>query len=889
MIVKKVASKNQSSYLALGGYLLDRDNDFNVGKKVASYRFDNCNFEQDDMQSNIKEILNTQSLNTRAKGDKTLHLIVSFNENERPDETIIYQIIDELCQSLKMGDHQRLSVIHDNTNNLHAHIAINRIHPQTLKIANPKNDVLILQDKAVELEKKFNLMQERHHSKKNEFDIDLLQLKIEEKESQAYLPHFQSGLENWLKVKAFDEINAVLKSEQCTFSDIQSVLSKYNVNFRERRRGFVIQSDTSPFFIKASKFHRELSKNALEKRFGTIQLEIPNKKHNPLWNEYLTTINANKEQKQKQLDLLYKQIKIYRKYKQLQKLKEKLEEVKSVRVKYRHQNFKEFLIKKGFDGDQEAINLFRRSKPKPNENDNVIRGTKIESNYKILENPNYVTKQGYFIYADKTKSNKIVDKGEFLKCNINSNDDRLILKMLEFAMQKYGQNLSIKGDDKFKKRLIEVADKYQLKCNFLDEKMLSLYNKPIEEHIKDCLSTKIIEKIDLSIQELTVTKDIQESDSLKKKIKSMDKVYLKLSKNQAIFENDLLNFLDEKDIKNLDMIDSRVKKQVFKVNETNKEGIYILNRLILNEMDEGIQKEKFKSFMYLVDKGRIDTITLDFYRFNGIENLQSFCDSYNMQITDVVERELTLDYTQHNFQYLKNSLKQDMQPQQKQKIVENIENFRKQQESSSTYQTKEALKDILLVSMYKCLKRSKQVDLQEKNRLEKIAIQLHKTYSKTFSKNYLFETEIRRFLDDSILSELDLTMFEKFSKKAFTVQDNFKAINAINNYILDRMDEGEEKRRFKSFMYLVDKGRIDTITLDFYAKRVDIDSFIKEYDMKTIKIIQTAKVLDFSRNKIFAKEKLNATQKERVLEAINQMKKPVENRKTIENSNGMEI
>ncbi|OCR85630.1 DNA polymerase, partial [Campylobacter fetus subsp. testudinum] len=167
MIVKKIIFKSQtkSSFKNLSNYILDEDNEHakvlvdyildtkNDMDKVEAYHFTNCSF--DDNKDNIKEIVMTQQLNTTTKQDKTMHLVVSFKEDERPDIKTLYAIEDEIALALGMKDHQRLSAVHSNTNNLHIHIAINKVNPNTLKVINPYNDVKILQELAVNLEKKY--------------------------------------------------------------------------------------------------------------------------------------------------------------------------------------------------------------------------------------------------------------------------------------------------------------------------------------------------------------------------------------------------------------------------------------------------------------------------------------------------------------------------------------------------------------------------------------------------------------------------------------------------------------------------------------------------------------------------------------------------------------
>lgn len=62
---------------------------------------------------------------------------VSFQANERPDEQTLQAIESRLCDGLGFGDHQRISVVHTDTDHLHIHIAINKIYPTRYTLHDP--------------------------------------------------------------------------------------------------------------------------------------------------------------------------------------------------------------------------------------------------------------------------------------------------------------------------------------------------------------------------------------------------------------------------------------------------------------------------------------------------------------------------------------------------------------------------------------------------------------------------------------------------------------------------------------------------------------------------------------------------------------------------------
>ncbi|MFD2274780.1 relaxase/mobilization nuclease domain-containing protein [Undibacterium arcticum] len=63
----------------------------------------------------------------------TLHYILSWPEREVPDTQAIFAAARSTLKALGMSDHQYIIAIHGNTDNIHAHIAANRVHPITYK------------------------------------------------------------------------------------------------------------------------------------------------------------------------------------------------------------------------------------------------------------------------------------------------------------------------------------------------------------------------------------------------------------------------------------------------------------------------------------------------------------------------------------------------------------------------------------------------------------------------------------------------------------------------------------------------------------------------------------------------------------------------------------
>lgn len=71
-------------------------------------------------------------MNTRC-ADPVYHFILSWPEHEKPETKDIFKAAEHAIKSLGFEDHQYVIAVHANTDNIHCHIAMNRVHPVTYK------------------------------------------------------------------------------------------------------------------------------------------------------------------------------------------------------------------------------------------------------------------------------------------------------------------------------------------------------------------------------------------------------------------------------------------------------------------------------------------------------------------------------------------------------------------------------------------------------------------------------------------------------------------------------------------------------------------------------------------------------------------------------------
>lgn len=666
MIVKKIkAKKNKSSFKNLSDYILDSKNDNakvlidymldvnNEMEKVEGYFFSNCSFE--DSQSNIKEIINTQKLNTTSKQDKTLHLVVSFQEDECPNIDTLKQIEVYLMKSIGMQHHQRLSVVHTNTNNLHMHIAVNKVDPITLKVVNPYNDVYKLQQAAMEIEKKFNLKADNHL------------INIEKISNKYYIHSDTISFEDWAKSKIAKEAKAILENKDSTFADIVKLLSQHDLEFRERRKGFCISSKNEKLFCKASSVYKGLSKQALLKRFGSLDISNTtiqdkqekakyrydrppaNNDKNNLWQEYSQLEAAKKTQKVKELFELKAKRSLLGRLSPAEKSHYKAffaQERAKIYQKFKSISYRDFLVNAALNGNEEAVMTLRKSTPAPSKDENNLYSSLGKDNPKIFQNVSYISKEGYAVYKDG--SNKVVDKGNFIKASMHAGSKEILLDMLLMSIDRFGNKLDITGDNNFKKEVLNIASEYNIDVEFADKNMQAIHEinrcKKIEQESKKAILSIVSASIDRLNSKANAT-DASKNGELK----ILKRIQKKASLNKAsFFAGDLKNLgfaLKEIDTMQTNIVN--VSIDGFVVNDKNLAGIWAMNdeikKALTGKQDKADELARFLKFTHLLENtDKIKDIALGFYENKKI-NTKYYAAKFDMEIEKIDKTASVID------------------------------------------------------------------------------------------------------------------------------------------------------------------------------------------------------------------------------------------------------
>ena len=254
-------SPENDDYRRLARYIADASHD---GEKCLLHWCAGCWSGDDEYELAISEVEATQALNTRVTKEKTYHLIISFRpEDEAKLSPEVFRDVElEFAKALGFEEHQRHCGVHKNTDNIHIHVAYNKIHPERRICRTPYFDYPVRDRICRELERKYGL------SADNGRDPDLD--KPLNDAALAFEAH--TGQESFLSYTQRHKSDILASLEKALdWAACHQAFGKFGLTLKPHGNGLIIQSHDGRHSIKASSFDRSISKAKLENRFGSFK------------------------------------------------------------------------------------------------------------------------------------------------------------------------------------------------------------------------------------------------------------------------------------------------------------------------------------------------------------------------------------------------------------------------------------------------------------------------------------------------------------------------------------------------------------------------------------------------------------------------------------------
>ena len=527
MIAKKSARRRdcQSSFKTLAAYIL---RGITKDEPAPHVRLTNCGFDQ--AWAAIKEIEAAQALNTTSRADKTYHLIVSFRTEDNPTPEQLADCEEELCRALGYDEHQRISAVHTDTEHVHMHVAINKVHPDTLRNVTPLKDFYKLDEACRILERRHGLSQDnridRSQRQEKGQGPQAVSVKAREMEAHGGLVSF----ENWIRGEPKSALTAALETAP-TWHSLHARLARFDLEIRPRGAGLVIKTRRGNESIKASALGRQFSMTALQERIGPyefprhstrrqrphtayhVQPVHVGAKTSPLWaswqaerEEYdkaRTKIDDLREQRGKWKEekrqayqrqrarVLADPLLGWRQKRQLcdalrqrrlvesqQAYRQHQAAVHDVYRQHRARGWQTYLIDEATAGNVEALKMLKARaakgkglsllqdaapKPAPRKALGAFVG-RLHAAHVFPRMAPKVLKTGEVIYD--LQGARLRDTGGRLYLEADRKDG--VAAALRMARTKYGDRLSIEGDEVFKRAVVETAARHDMAVTFAD-------------------------------------------------------------------------------------------------------------------------------------------------------------------------------------------------------------------------------------------------------------------------------------------------------------------------------------------------------------------------------------------------------------------------------------
>ena len=231
------------------------------GEKVGGVRVTNCN--TDDPAAATTLIEATQAVNTRSRTDKTYHLVFSFPPGEEPPLEVLHKIEDELVAAIGFSDHQRISAVHIDTDHLHVHVAINKVHPKGFQNIEPYFDKKKLMEACERLEIEHGLQRTNHGLTGQQTKKEKEQARLKDKVAQA---EAHSGIETLVGYVTREVAPAMREAKD--WPQLHATLAKHGLQIKQRGAGLVIGNGAT--WVKASQCDRSFSMKALTDKLGAF-------------------------------------------------------------------------------------------------------------------------------------------------------------------------------------------------------------------------------------------------------------------------------------------------------------------------------------------------------------------------------------------------------------------------------------------------------------------------------------------------------------------------------------------------------------------------------------------------------------------------------------------
>jgi Relaxase/Mobilisation nuclease domain/Large polyvalent protein-associated domain 7 len=210
------------------------------------------------------------------------HWVMSWHEGEQPTPAQIERAVDVLLERFGLKDHQVIYGLHNDTDNLHLHLAINMVHPETEKVVFVRNDFYRAQEVAALLEHEQGWQSEPGGWYRVNQRGELVQVagpdersKLSDHRSKpsdrAERMEVRTGAKSAQRIATEEGAPAMLRAT--SWLELHQNLARIGMRFERKGSGAILR--VGEVLVKASQADRRCSIGALEKRLGPFEPPSP--------------------------------------------------------------------------------------------------------------------------------------------------------------------------------------------------------------------------------------------------------------------------------------------------------------------------------------------------------------------------------------------------------------------------------------------------------------------------------------------------------------------------------------------------------------------------------------------------------------------------------------
>jgi hypothetical protein len=253
----------------------------------------------------VMELL--QEGNTRAKGNKTYHLVISFHpEDRRLAPAELKGVVRRAVGAAGLEEHQYIAVRHSEQEHEHLHVAVNKIHPETLKIHHPYKAIHAYQALASILEEELGLHR-----------VNRARGRSESHRVRSFEAH--QGLESFARWARRTVGDATELDRIESWHALHEELKRFGVRVMRRGNGLALVDAARPTVAcKASALGRGWSRQRLCARYGEfipgpkaaevareqvhayVERPLGRPRDDGLWREYQDALGAARSRRDEQ-------------------------------------------------------------------------------------------------------------------------------------------------------------------------------------------------------------------------------------------------------------------------------------------------------------------------------------------------------------------------------------------------------------------------------------------------------------------------------------------------------------------------------------------------------------------------------------------------------------